>query len=603
MKLCAAALSLALTAVPALARAEVRVRLQVNPPRPAAGQAFHIVYGISAQNESRPLQATSLSLPGLQVLANPAPPSTDGFGIFGGGAGVQMTMESNVEYIAVAERPGRYTIQNATVIDRSTGQVIARHPALSVVVGPPDPNVPPPQAQQPQMPGFPGFPPMPGFPGFPQEPPPPPTFQGPDVPPEGPLTGAVHDPNGFMRVLVSDPNPYVGQAIFYRAWAYLPAYDAGCEPLTEPTVTGFWSETLLRQSNTCAQRWIPVSVNGVNMGAGMLRHLALYPTRAGESVIGPLEMNMEFIVGDSFFGSRRQIRLRSPSITVSVRDTPAEGRPRDYVPGTIGPITLEAQLDRPRVTAGETVTLTIRAEGNGYLGSVSFPPLPTVDGLRTLTPTSRMLPRRSDALRATREDTVAVVPARPGRFALGEWSVPYFDPAQNRYARASVTLPTIEVTGAAVSRDDDADHEDPTIALDPFDPGASLAPHRAVFTNGPRVWSALLAPGAAVALFSAVSALRRLRARRREEDEDLSRNDPSRLLDATEKSLRAGATADALASLGRAISLLRKEIDDDGLRDAQAEIDALRFADVSEVSLDAVRAMIARARAAAESLS
>ncbi|MEZ4394731.1 MAG: BatD family protein [Polyangiales bacterium] len=602
MKPWAAALSVALGVMPSTAAAVVRVRLELDNPRPTAGQSFHIVYGISAQNENRPLQATSLSLPGLQVLANPSPPSTDGFGMFGGGAGVQMTMETNVEYIVVAERPGRYTIQNAAVIDRSTGQVVARHPPLTVVVGRPDPNAPQVQPQPQPMPGFPpipGFPPMPGFPGFPQEPPPPPVYQGPDVPPEGQLTGAVFDPNGFLRVLVSDPAPYVGQPVEYRAWAYLPAYDAGCEPLREPTVTGFWSDNLLRQSNVCAQRWIPVSVNGNNMGAGMIRHLALYPTRPGESEIGPLEMNFEFILGDSFFGQRRQVHLRSPSITVNVRDTPAEGRPRDYVPGTIGPLTLDAHFDRRQVTAGETVTLTIRAQGNGYIGSVTFPPLPTVDGLRMLTPTSRLLPRRSDdPLHATREDTVAVIPERPGSFSLGEWSIPYFDPNSHRYLRATVTLPTLEVTGAAVTRDDDGSHDDPTIALDPFDPGASLAPHRAVFTTGLRVWSAVLAPGTGLALFSLVGALRRLRARRREEDEDLSRNDPERLLASAENSLRAGRTAEALASLGRAISLARKEIDDDALRDAQAEVDTMRFADAEGVAPERVRELVSQLRAA-----
>jgi hypothetical protein len=584
--------------LPGVAHAVVQVRLQVDNPSPAAGQAFHIIYGISAQNEQRSLQATGLNLPGLQVLANPAPPSTGDFMMFGG-AGVQMTMDSNVEYIVVAPRPGRYTIQNAAVVDRATGQIVARHAPLTVVVGPPNPNAPQMQPQMQPPPGFPGFPPMPGFPGFPQEPPPPPVYQGPDVPPEGPLTGAAYDPNGFMRALVDNPQPYVGEPIQYRAWAYLPAYDAGCEPLAEPTVTGFWSDNLLRPMNVCAQRWIPVSVNGNNMGAGMLRHLALYPTRAGEATIGPLTMNMEFIVGDSFFGSRRQVRLQAPTITLTVRDTPAEGRPRDYVPGTLGPLTLDATVDRTQVTTGETVTLTVRVQGNGYIGSVSLPPLPRIDGVRSLTPTSRLLPRNvDDPLHATREETVALVPERPGRVALGAWSVPWFDPRTRRYERASVTLPTITVTGAAVNRDDDAQREDPSIALDPFDPGASLTPHRAVFTTRLRVWAALAAPGAGLGLWWLAGALRAMRARRRDEEDSLSRNDPGRLLAAATKALDAGDLAGALAHLGRSISLARKELEHDGLREAQAEADTLRFAGAEGLTTDAVRALRDRVRAA-----
>lgn len=583
--------AIALALSPATAGAVVRVRLQVDPPNPAAGQTFHIIYGISAQNESRTLQATPLDLPGLEILANPSPPSTGSFGMFGG-PGMQMTMESNVEYLVVASRPGRYTVRNAAIMDAQSGQVVARAAPLTVVVGPPNPNAPPPpQAPQPGFPGFPGFP---GMPGYPQEPVAP---TGPDVPPDGALTGAVYDPSGFIRVVVDNPTPFVGQPVVYRAWAYLPAYDAGCEPLQEPTVTGFWSENLLRQMNVCAQRWIPVTVNGGNMGAGMVRHLALFPTRAGDAVIGPLVMNMEFIVGDAFFGSRRRVRLSSPSLTVSVREPPTEGRPRDYVPGTIGPITLEASLDRPRVTAGETATLTLRVRGNGYIGSVTLPTLPAVDGVRALPATSRLIPTPGgDPTQGLREDTVALIPQRAGQFSLGTYSVSYFDPSSMRYERATVALPALEATGPAVQRDDDASHEDPAVALDPFDPGASLAPHRAVFTTGPRIWGAVALPGLALLAGALARMARALRAQRRQEDEDLSRNDPTRLLDAAERAAAKGDLSDALSLLGRAISLARKGHDAPALRDAQTEADTLRFAGAAEGSADSVRGLIARVR-------
>lgn len=589
----AALLSIALTVAPATAGAVVHVRLQVDPPNPGAGQTFHIVYGISAQNEQRSLQATPLDLPGMEILANPSPPSTGDFAMFGG-PGMQMTMETNVEYIVVASRPGRYIIRNAAVMDRATGQVVARAAPLTVVVGPPNPNAPPPP-QQPQFAPFPGMPGMPGMPGYPAAQPAAPT--GPDVPPEGQLTGAVYDPAGFIRVVVDNPTPFVGQPIEYRAWAYIPAYDAGCEPLQEPTVTGFWSENLLRPTNVCARRWIPVSVSGNNMGAGMVRHLALYPTRAGDALIGPLVMNMEFIVGDAFFGSRRRARLSSPSLTVTVREPPAEGRPRDYVPGTIGPITLEASIDRAQVTAGETVTLTLRARGNGYIGSVTFPTLSPVEGVRALPATSRVIPTPGgDPSVALREDTIALIPQRAGQFSLGTYSVPYFDPSTLRYERATVGLPTLEVTGGAVQRDEDADREDPAVALDPFDPSASLTPHRAVFTTGPRIWGAVALPGLALLAGALARMARALRARRNEEDADLARNDPARLLDAAERELAAGRSTEALALVGRAISLARKANDDAALRDAQSDADTLRFAGAADLSAEPVRGLISRVR-------
>lgn len=588
-------LALCALLAPAAAGAVVRVRLQVDPPAPAAGEAFRIVYGISAQNESRSLQATALELPGLRVLSNPQPPSTGDFVMFGGG-GMQMSLESNVEYVVVAPRAGRFTVRNAAIIDRATGQVVARHEALTVTVGPPDPNGPPPSVQ-PQFP--PGFPQLPGFPGMPgmAPPPPPPAPTGPDVPPDGALTGAVYDSNGFIRVVVDRPTPWVGEPIQYRAWAYLPAYDAACEPVQEPTVTGFWSESLLRPATVCAPRWLPVSVNGNGMGAGLLRHLALYPTRAGESQVGPLVMNLEFIVGDPFFGSRRQVRLSSPAITVTVRETPSEGRPRDYVPGTLGPLALEASFDRPTLTTGETATLRLRIHGNGYIGSVTLPPLPTVEGLRFHPGSSRVLPHSDPAaLRAVREDTIAVVPQRAGRFALGTWEVPFFDPGTGRYARATVALPALEATGAAITRDDDSDRDDPTVALDPFDPTIPLEAHRTVFTSALRVWGAVALPGVVALALGLFRALRALRAQRRADDQDRARTDPTRLLDAAERALAAGELRSALEHLGRAIALVRKANDDTVVRDAQTEADTLRFAGDAELRGETLRALLARVR-------
>lgn len=589
-----AALALCLALLPGTAGAVVRVRLQVDPPNPAAGQVFRVVYGISAQNESRSFQATPLDLGTLQVLSRPMPPSTGDFVMFGGGGpGMQMSMDSNVEYLAIAPRAGRYTLRNAAIIDRATGQVVARQPALTVVVGAADPNAPQPQPQQPQFPGMPGFPGLPGFP----EPQAPVAPTGPDVPPDGQLTGASFDPAGFIRVHVDNPNPYVGEPVTYRAWVYIPAYDAGCEPLQEPTVTGFWSENLERPSNLCANRWLPVSVNNQGMGAGMVRRLALYPTRAGELTIGALAMNVEFIVGDSFFGSRRRVRLNSPTLTLSAREAPPEGRPRDYIPGTLGPIALEASLDRERVTAGETATLSIRARGNGYIGSVALPPLREVDGLRVHPAGSRLVTAAdTSALTATREDRFAIVPQRAGRFALGSYAVSYFDPRTQRYGEARVELPAIEVTGAAVTRDADADREDPAVALDPFDPGASLRPHRAVFTTAARVWGAVALPGVALALAAIVRALRGLRARRSAEDADRARNDPASLLDAAERAVTAGDLATALSHLGRSITLSRKVMDAPELSSVQAEADTLRFAGAAELSPEVLRGLIAKVR-------
>ena len=246
-RLCAAH-ALALTvAWAAEARAQVSLQLSVDPPQPGAGQPFHIVYGLSMQGAT-PVEVEDLVLPpGLEVLARPAPPSAPAGMMMGRG---MFVFRSSVTYVVRAPRPGRYVIRNAIARDPS-GRIVARVVPVTVTVsrepGPPAPD-----------PGFTN--PFPGIFDPMDSPPPPPEPAlptGPDVPPDGTLTGAQAAPTGFLRAVVDVPDPYVGQEVIYRAFIYVPANEAGCEPLREATLDGFWSEALLEPRQVCAQRWIP----------------------------------------------------------------------------------------------------------------------------------------------------------------------------------------------------------------------------------------------------------------------------------------------------------------------------------------------------------
>lgn len=592
------------------AHAQASVQVQVVPPQPAAGQMFRVVYRLSVRNRSG-VRATPLVLTGLRVLSNPAPPSTDGMMVFGGGPNVMMSLDTQVEYVVQAPGPGRYTITGASVVDEQTGQVVFRAPPLRVEVtaGAPQPVQPAPPPQPPPGMFPPGmFPPGIFPPGMVPQPPQQPVIDsGPDVPPPGTLSPREVNLQGFVRVAVDKPMPYVGEQLTWRAWLYIPGNDAGCEFTREPSLDGFWSEVLWTPRQQCVMRWIPQNVGSQFMSAGMLRRIALFPTHAGRLEVGSLHMRAEYIEGDAFFGQRRMVEIHGPSIIVEAREPPTQGRPANYVPGLMGPLRLEAEINRTRLPVGETAVLTLRVHGNGYLGSVQFPAPRPVDGVRMTVGAQRF---HSDASAEPVQGELAidvrVVPTRPGRIALGRLEVPYFDPATTEYHTYTLSLPTLDVTGEALPAHGDGDdpQEDPAVALDAYDPSPALDSANTIFSTGFRAWGAIALPPLALALTGLARVLRRWRRTRDAERDDTARNDPGALLDQASAALAKGDPREAAALAGRALDRARRSAErvDDAtaatVRDVAAQCDTLRFSGDGDAA-----AILAAARRAVDALA
>lgn len=606
--LSSAALALSLSLSASMASAVVRVSVEVTPPRPAAGEPFHVTYLLRVDNDGM-ATATALQFPGLQVLANAEPPSTQNMMVFGGFGGMgNISVQSSAEYIVVAPRAGRYVIRNARALN-AAGAVVAQLPDVAVTVGPPGSA-----SAAPAAPSPPGMMPFPGMiPGFPPgmlapDEPPPPAVVDPDAPTAVEIPVSAFDPTGFVRIAVDKTTPFVGEQVTLRAWLYVPSGEVGCDAQREPVLTGFWNEQLLDRGQTrCWRGAWPVTAGGRQMVAGLVRKIALFPTRAGRQEIGGMEVIAEYLEGDAFFGQRRRIQVRSPSVTVDVREPPTADRPAGYVPGLIGPLAITAELDRPSAPTGETVTLRIRAQGNGYLGAVGLPAPPRVEGLRMHPGSSRHESDRSNEaeVRGTLHVEHLLVAERPGSFSLGVLHVPWFDPANGRYGMATIALPTLTATGPAPERDEEATREDPTVALEALVSPPSIAPHRDLFRSPARVWGSVAAPPLLLAALGLARGLARWRRRRVEALAETERNDPMALLARCESALAAGDRGAALDLAGRALERARRTygvtgLDDAGqaaVREAQVTCDTARFGtdgDAGEVVAKvraAVRAM------------
>jgi hypothetical protein len=132
---------------------------------------------------------------------------------------------------------------------------------------------------------------------------------------------------------------------------------------------------------------------------------------------------------------RRQSPLKAATLTVS--PLPQAGRPDDFS-GLIGPVTVEAKLERERISAGEGTTLVVTVRGR-QVDLVSRPKFPAMPGVQVYDRD------RGDSGSGTRTFAWDLVPSAPGDYRIPDFSFPYFDPVSHTYARGSTPPLTLSV--------------------------------------------------------------------------------------------------------------------------------------------------------------
>ncbi|MBL8683879.1 MAG: BatD family protein [Myxococcales bacterium] len=557
----------ALVAAPSSSHAAVFLTVEAEPLRAQVGQAISVRYSVRTRDQGA-VQIMPLNFGALQLLSDPSPPQVPMMW----GTGMGFSMETSTEYLVRAPRPGRYTITSGRAIDTRSGRVIAQAPPVTIVVG--DAGAADDEDAGAVTAGDPD-----ASAGPPADP---------DAPPNGDLSGAYYDMVGFYRVGVSRPRAYLGEQLEYRVWAYSASPDAGCEVSEEPTFPGFWNEVYSPPTRECAQRWFSQQVNGRFMAIGLVRKYGLFATQTGVQRFGSVVGRIDVMTGGMFRQVRRA-ESRTPLVELTVIEPPVAGRPEGYVPGTIGPVALEATIDRANCPVGETATISVRAVSEGSLASAQLRFERNVDGARVRAAEGRTVIERageSGRFRSTRTMELLVVPERPGDIALGEASLAYWDPVEERYGVARVALPSVRASGERVRRENEGTaQEDPARVLRGLSASPSLRGYSPVFQSARVALGTALLPTLAAGAFALGRAGLRWKKRADAERVEGAKNDPESLLREAQRALATDAKQ-ACALCARAIERAKAEA-----RDAEVELSDAQNALVSEATsaLEAVR--------------
>ena len=255
------------------------------------------------------------------------------------------------------------------------------------------------------------------------------------------LEGSAKDRKGnsrdyFLEASVDKKHPYVGQQVTLTLKFYIAVQNYGSPELSEPSMTGFWSEVIGNK---------PVYFQRINNRRYKVseRKYALFPTQTGELTIGRAMISATiaarrntrdpFSMFGNVFGRGKDITVRSDPVTVNVKTLPTKEKPKDFT-GTVGKFSITATADKREVEVNQPVTVVFKITGVGNIKSVAEPAIPDLPDFRIYrASSSENTSRVNDKLGGTKIYEEVFIPGRPGDMVIPSIGYNYFDPENRKY--------------------------------------------------------------------------------------------------------------------------------------------------------------------------
>lgn len=254
--------------------------------------------------------------------------------------------------------------------------------------------------------------------------------------------------DAFAAAAADRNEVYIGEQVTV-SWTFYATEQAASLNIKEmPSFSGFWVDNLYEPKQLNYQT---VTVRGRRYYAATIRRVALFPTQAGELVIGPMTLTGQVVRPGFFFSQAAPLEVSSDRTRIKAKPLPETGRPPDFG-GGVGDFRVSAALNKDSSAAGEPLSLSFRITGTGNLGFIGAPAAPAVPGVKLLAPEIRdNLSRSGGRVGGTREFVYPVIPQQDGRFVLPEMSASFFSPKGDSYYTLKTARLEFVASGAAAA--------------------------------------------------------------------------------------------------------------------------------------------------------
>jgi len=260
----------------------------------------------------------------------------------------------------------------------------------------------------------------------------------------------------WAQAAVSTSDPWAGQQIRYTLRLYSAVRIANARIQNMPDFKGFEAKKIEKDRNFQA------SFDGRTYQGTELVYI-LSPHQTGELVIDPALLQCDVETQDSkrspsfpnsffddpFFGSQRlePRLLRTQKIRLNVKPLPPFDGPGEFS-GLIGTFHIDASLDRKRVAAGESVTLSTVVSGRGNIMDAQAPKMNFPQGLKTYEDKPEEDIRQDqNGFSGKKTFRVALVPLKKGRHSLKPAALTFFNVKKGDYQ--TIASPALSLFASA----------------------------------------------------------------------------------------------------------------------------------------------------------
>jgi hypothetical protein len=259
----------------------------------------------------------------------------------------------------------------------------------------------------------------------------------------------------FIKRSVSNETPYVGEPVVESLKIYRRMDWSGAGRFGQDSVD-------LKYYDTKGTKESREEINNTLYGVTTIIRVFV-PQKTGEIELGTFGVEIQYQEPtkrrrsrDPFDLFRQQSlsrkRILAPGLTIGVNGVPLKGRPKDYS-GFVGKINLSADISNRDVKTGDTVTLTLKASGSGWISSLGLSEVSIDSDKFKNYPDKPQSDENASELGISgyKQLKYALVPVKEGVHDLGSYRFTYFDPSSMKFVTKNIGLGEINVTKGEIA--------------------------------------------------------------------------------------------------------------------------------------------------------
>ena len=234
----------------------------------------------------------------------------------------------------------------------------------------------------------------------------------------------------YLEIKLDRDNVYLGQRIMAKLYFYTKLNINEFRKESTPHTLSDFSMKDLGYPNVFKTE--EVLIKGEVWRKTYIKSYVLYPNKSGKLIVDSLPVY--FYYSQRFYKERYVVN--SAPVQVLVKDLPQEGVPVGFQ-GAVGRFKVQVLPDKGEIKTNEQFKFNITVQGTGHADFITKPEidLPEDFDIYTEDMKKTTMVGKNEAL-GQRVYTMILVPHEAGDYALGPFTLDYFDPVLGKYKTA-----------------------------------------------------------------------------------------------------------------------------------------------------------------------